>query len=104
MLRMLLAAGVVYILLPQNLEPKALAGESEDVTTVQTFVAADAIIRDIAGICERNIEACETVKAIMRNTKLKVQSLIGSATQQESAPGEPDLSTAKATPSATLQE
>ncbi|MEL7428698.1 MAG: DUF5330 domain-containing protein [Pseudomonadota bacterium] len=83
MLRLLIAACLVYILLPTNLEPRQLSGASGNVSTISALTAADAIARDIYGICERNREACETGKSILNATKQTVLAFIGSGSEME---------------------
>jgi hypothetical protein len=81
MLRLLIAACLVYILLPTNLEPRQLSGADGTVSTISALTAADAIARDIYGICERNREACETGKSILNATKRTVLAFIGSGSE-----------------------
>ena len=85
MIRLLVAACIVYILLPTNLEPRQLAGSGEPVTTIDALTALDAIARDLASICERNTTACETGKSILNRTKEVVLSAIGTGASGETS-------------------
>ena len=77
MFRMIIAAFTVYLLLPENVT--LLSNGSEPVKPVsagQTLDAANTVLKDITGFCERNPDTCDTGKALLVNAKKAVSGTI----------------------------
>ena len=80
MFRLAMALFAAYLLLPENLrtETGAPAAMSEshvaEVAAIDALGAAHSVYSDISGFCERNLEACETGKAVASIVVQKVRA------------------------------
>lgn len=95
MFRLAMALFAAYLLLPENLrtETGAPATVSEnhvaEVAAIDALGAAHSVYADISGFCERNLEACETGKAVASIVVQKVRagvSEFASTPKPEAAP------------------
>lgn len=102
MFRMVIAAFVVYLLIPDDVSiVTPTSTPVEKVTAGQTLDAANSIISDISGFCGRNEQTCDTGKALLSNAKNVVHSGIqkakdksASVTSKEVSPSKPKLNSA----------
>ncbi|MDJ0613806.1 MAG: DUF5330 domain-containing protein [Rhizobiaceae bacterium] len=75
MFRLVAAALAVYVLLPEDVAILATSAETaKTVSAGQALDAANAVIHDIGGFCERNETACSTGKSILLSTKAAIAS------------------------------
>lgn len=82
MFRLIIAAFTVYLLLPEDVT--LLRNNSEAIKPVsagQTLDAANTVIKDITGFCERNPDTCDTGKALLVNAKRAVSDTINTDLQ-----------------------
>ncbi len=80
MFRMIAAAFAVYLLLPEDVTIVASSTETvAPITAGQTLDAANDVLQDITGFCERNQNACDTGKALLVNAKKAVSSTIANS-------------------------
>ena len=63
LIRMAFWFSLVLLVLP--LDPATGDGQAESVSPIQAFFAAQEAVGDVAGICARKPEVCETGKAAM---------------------------------------
>ena len=74
MQRLILAAIVAYLLLPEEFAPQ-LSADRQDTTPVSTVDAVGAaqdVLNDLSNFCERNTDACQTGQAIVSGARQKV--------------------------------
>lgn len=83
---------LVLLALPFDIGPDEAGRES--VGAVQALVAAREAVGDIAGICERKPEVCETGKSAMRTITVRAKETAKiAAAMLDDETAEPDTST-----------
>lgn len=93
MLRLLLAALVVYVLLPDDLTinrnpvVSELVSEPSTVSASETMEAASSVLSDIGGFCGRNPETCATAHNLLETTKQTIGAELDSLTTGEVSQG-----------------
>ena len=63
---------IVVALIPVNAAD--LGEDRRPVTTLETLGAARALVSDLAGFCERNIQACDTGREVFAQLGLKAKT------------------------------
>lgn len=87
MLRLIITAAIAYFLIPVEFRPDFSGAETQTVTSGEALDAAGSVIRDLGSFCERNPDACDTGKTLLKNAKETVTSGIEKlAEEAETAP------------------
>ena len=71
LIRMAFWFSLVLLVLP--LDPATGDGQAESISPIQAFFAAQEAVGDVAGICERKPEVCETGKAAMHTIGVRAR-------------------------------
>jgi hypothetical protein len=71
LIRMAFWFSLVLLVLP--LDPATEGGRADTVSPVQAFFAAREAVDDVAGICERKPDVCETGKAAMHTIGVRAR-------------------------------
>ena len=90
LIRMAFWFSLVLLVLP--LDPATGDGTVDSISPVQAFFAARAAVDDVAGICERKPDVCETGKAAMRTIGVRAREGMRIAYEmldEETAPAAP---------------
>ena len=79
MQRLILAAIVAYLLLPEEFAPQLSSDpqQAKPISTGEAVGAAQDVLNDLGAFCERNAEACETGQAIISGAKQQVINGLG---------------------------
>jgi hypothetical protein len=72
LLRMAFWLSIVVALIPVN--PEDLSAGQRPVTTFETLGAAQAVVSDLAGFCERNVNACATGREVFAQFGAKART------------------------------
>jgi len=97
MFRLIIALGVAGVLLPAETITGTATDSNEatpQVSTYEAFSAAHSLYADITSFCERNVETCQTGKALATNAAHKITSGLKQITSQDvgnNSPSEVDL-------------
>ncbi len=91
MLRLIVAAAIAYILIPEDLTPRvtAVEGNQPAVSASQTLDAANSVLQDIGDFCTRNPEACETGRALIETARQKAQTGLDKLSKSRSTTSAP---------------
>lgn len=74
MLRMIMAAAIAYILIPEDLTPRvATEPQAPPLSAAQTLDAAGTVLQDLGDFCTRNPDACETGRILLETARQKAQ-------------------------------
>lgn len=71
LIRMAFWFSLVLLVLP--LDPQSDSGTGDNVSPVQAFFAAREAVGDMAAICERKPDVCETGKAAMHTISVRAK-------------------------------
>ena len=88
MIRMILAAVIAYLLIPEDLTPRIETGAIE-ISSEETLSAAQSVLEDVSGFCERNPDACETGNSLFEQIKGSIHSTLDEWSQNRADPGMP---------------
>ena len=92
LIRMAFWFSLVLLVLP--LDTGTTTGDGESVSPIQAFFAAREAVGDVAGICERKPDVCETGKAAFHTIGARARESARIAIGMlEDNPGEPDTVT-----------
>ena len=75
MIRMVLAALIAFLLIPAELRPR-LDEPMFTVSRDETLNAANTVLEDVGGFCERNQDACITGKTLIEEATESVRSAL----------------------------
>lgn len=81
MFRLFMALGVAVVLLPAEAITGTTEVETTQVTTYDTFSAAQSLYSDVSSFCDRNEETCITGKAIAVSAVQKIRGGVQKFTQ-----------------------
>ena len=81
MFRLIIALGIAFLLLPADLvtekpEEFSAAVASAEFDSMDTLNAILSTYDDVAGFCDRNVETCETGKAMINHAVVVASSSI----------------------------
>lgn len=84
MQKLILAAIVAYLLLPEEFAPKlgVETSVSEPVSAQDALGAAQDAFNDVGAFCERNKEACNTGKALISGARQTVLEGLNEGSEQ----------------------
>ena len=97
LLRMVFWLSIVVALIPVN--PQDLSEGQRPVTTFETLGAAQALVSDLAGFCERNADACATGREVFSQFGTKARTGLRHVSAWIGSESE---ATASATPADTI--
>lgn len=91
MLRLIVAAAIAYILIPEDLTPRVSTVENNPpaLSASQTLDAANSVLQDISDFCTRNPEACETGRALIETARQKAQTGLDKLSQSRRSTSAP---------------
>lgn len=88
MFRLIIALGVAGVLLPAETVTRSTSSTVDatpQVSTYEAFNAAHSLYADITSFCERNVETCQTGKAIASSAAQKFKSGLQQITSHDNA-------------------